>query len=358
MVRFCTIAAVLSVSWSAQALRFLGRIDPNTKELSWPASGLAFNFTGKSASVGIASIWGENSIEMVIDGGEPIVTGNVVGTSIDTPSDLADGVHIVEIRKRSEAMFGSIYLGDVTTTGTFGSDTPRAKRIQIIGDSVTAGYGIMGTYPCENYAELENVEITYGALTAKNLSADHDIIAWSGDGLLRNYPTGEVDSNPVVPQLWTRYSANDADNTYTFPDTDVIDIVVINLGTNDFAYMLTNSSGQLYDARTAIDPAVYTAGLVDFATTIRSHYPDVEIFITSSPLLSDGYPKTTDTQHTTQSDAIQAAVAQIGIKAHFVNFPTQDTSNNNIVCDYHPSASTHEQLAAILTTAIQSALGL
>lgn len=348
--------AALGLVGSSQAFRYLGRVNPSTKELSWPATGLAFSFNGTSASVSLASMWGTNSIEMVIDGGAPIVTDNVVSSSIDTPSNLSQGLHTVEIRKKSEALYGSLYLGNVTASGTLGEFAAPARRIQIIGDSISVGYGLDGTYPCVNSAALEDAEKTYGALTAQNLSADYDIIAWSGKGIIRNYPTGAVDTTPVVPELWTRYGANDADDSYTFPAAEVPDIVVINLGTNDFDYMLTNSSGQLYQVRDPLDPSTYTAALVNFTTTIQGHYPDAQFFITSSPLLSDGYPLSTDTQHTTQSDSIQAAVEEIGSNAHFVNFPTQDSSNNNIGCDYHPSALTHQSMAAILTSAIEEAL--
>lgn len=357
MIQVSSIVTALAAIRSAQAFRFLGRVNPDTRELTWPATGVEFTFSGTSASVSLTSVTGTNSIEMVVDGGTPIVTDNVVGTSIDTPSGLAAGTHTVEIRKKSEALFGSIFVGNVTTTGgTLGADTVPARRLQIIGDSITVGYGVDGTYPCTNTAALEDAEKTYGALTAKNLSADYDIIAWSGKGIIRNYPTGAVDDTPVVPELWTRYGANDADGSYTFPAADTPDVVVINLGTNDFDYMLYDASGALYEARDPLDPAAYTAALVSFTQTIQGHYPDAEFFITSSPLLSDGFPMATDTQHTTQSNSIEAAVAEIGDKAHFVNFPVQDSSNNNIGCDYHPSAATHQSMAVILTAAIESVL--
>lgn len=359
MVRFSPVTvalAALLASESAQAIRYLGRVNPN-RELSWPATGLSFSFTGTSASVSIAGVSGTNAIEMVIDGGAPIVIDNVAGASIDTPATLSQGTHAVEIRKKSESSFGSIWLGDVTTTGTLNADpAPAAKRIQFIGDSITVGYGAGGANPCTNTAALENAMLTYGALTAKNLSADYDIIAWSGKGLVRNTPTGTVDNSPVMPELWTRYGANDADNSYTFPPEDTPNFVVINLGTNDFTYMIPDSSGQLHQAREPLDPATYTAALVQFTKTIQGHYPDAEFFITTSPMVSDWYPVAADQQHTTQSRSIEAAVAEIGDKAHFVDFPTHDTSNNNIGCDYHPSPLTHQQMAVILTTAIESVL--
>lgn len=148
-----------------------------------------------------------------------------------------------------------------------------------------------------------------------------------------------------MPELWTRYGANDADNSYPF--TIPVDVVVINLGTNDFSYL---------NVRQPLNASEYTAGLVSFSHSIQAKYgPGVEIFITSSPMLSDSYPTAADAQHTTQSDAIKAAVAQIGSHAHFVDFPAQDGSS--LGCDYHPSLSTHQQMASILEAAIRYVVG-
>lgn len=325
MVRLSALLPTLSALGCAQGARLLGRVNPATRELSWSGTGLTFSFTGTSASVAVTSQWGTNSVEVVVDNGTPVVLDSVNGTSIDTPAALADGPHTVSIRKRSEPQLGSIYVGDVTTPGALGDDpAPEGRRIQLIGDSITVGYGMDGTYPCVNSAALEDAPNTYGALTARNLSAEYDIIAWSGKGLVRNIVNPGYEDDVVMPQIWTRWAGADEDGTYTFPAADTPDVVVVNLGTNDFSYVATNSTtGANYDARPRLNATEYTGALVSFAGTIREHYPDAEVFITSSPLLSDGYPTAEDAQHTTQSDAIKDAVARIGSKAHFVNFPTR-----------------------------------
>ncbi|POS74587.1 lipolytic enzyme [Diaporthe helianthi] len=359
MVRLSALLPTLSALGSAQAVRLVGRVNPATRELSWSGTGLTFSFTGSSASVAVASSWGTNSIEMVIDNGTPLVLDSISGTSIDTPANLTNGTHTVFIRKRSEGSLGSIYVGDVTTSGTLGDDpAPASKRIQVIGDSITAGYGMDGTYPCVNSASLEDAPNTYGALTAKNLSAEYDIIAWSGKGLVRNVVKPGYEDDVMMPQIWTRWAAAGEDGTYTFPAAETPDVVVVNLGTNDFSYVAWDSTtGQNYDARPRLNATEYAEGLVSFGKTIQGHYPDAELFIASSPLLSDGYPAADDAQKTTQSNAIEDAVARLGSKAHFVNFPPQDSSNNNIGCDYHPSSATHESMAVILTAAIEDVIG-
>jgi lysophospholipase L1-like esterase len=340
---------------AAQAVRYLGRVNPATKELTWPGTGVAFTFTGTSATISLDEVNGSNSVDLVIDGGEPTVISNVTSSSITTPSGLAQGNHTVELRKRSEALYGTIVLGDIATNGTLIQNvSPPPRKIEIIGDSISVGYGLDGTYPCTNTAALEDNPETYGALAAESLGADYSVIAWSGIGLVRNYVTASPDTSPVMPELYTRYGSDDADDSYTFPADWIPDAVVINLGTNDFGYVLTNASGEPYDAREPLDPSVYTAGVVSFVDAIQQHYADAEFFLMTSPMLSDSYPTTEDAQHTTQYNALEAAISQIGGNAHLVDWPTQGSA---VGCDYHPNAATHAAEGEVLALAISSVLG-
>ncbi|KAK8093707.1 hypothetical protein PG997_000392 [Apiospora hydei] len=331
MLSLRSLVLAMSASACAESYRFLGRVNPATRELTWPATGIAVSFTGTSASIPITSQRGDNSIEMVVDSGEPVAISRVSGSSIDTPK-LSQGKHTVEIRKKSEANFGSLFLGEPTTDGTL-SPLPAApaRRIELIGDSITVGYGLEGVFPCTNTADKEGATKTYGALTARNLSADYSLVAWSGKGLTRNYVSPTPDTSPLMPELWTR---------------PPVDIVVINLGTNDFSYQ--------DGVRPQLDAAAYSAAMVRFATAVHAKYPRAAMFITSSPSIGDDSAEKAKTK---QNKALQDAIAKLGFEAHFVNFVAQDTSNNNIGCDYHPSAKTHQQMAVVLTDAIKKVLG-
>lgn len=323
------------------AFRFLGRVNPATKELTWPGTGVSFTFTGSSASIELTSVTGTNSVDLIVDGGEPIVISNVEGTSISTPTGLSDGTHVVVLRKRSESLYGTIVIGDVTTDGTIGEDVAPTRRIEIIGDSISVGYGLDGTNPCTNSAAVENNPKTYGALAAEELGADYSVVAWSGKGLTRNI--GDDDAI-IMPILYTRYGANDADDSYTFPADSAPDAIVINLGTNDFNYLNT---------RDPIDATAFTAGMVGFVQSIQTHYPDANYFLMTSPMLSDGYPTTEDAQHTTLSNAVKAAITELGGKVQLVDWPTQ---GSDVGCDYHPNAATNAAEATVLAAAIKAAL--
>ena len=338
----------------SETIRYLGRVNPATRELSWPGTGVSFTFTGTSASIGLTSVSGTNSVDLTIDGGQPLVISNVAGTSISTPSRLSQGQHTVVLRKRSEALFGSIFIGNITTDGTLGASPAPTRLIEIVGDSITVGYGLDGTYPCTNTAALEDNPLTYGALAADALDADYSVVAWSGKGLTRNYVTTTPDTSPLMPELYTRYGANDADNSYTFPATSIPSAVVINLGTNDFSYVAYTASGQAYNARAPLDPSTYTAAMVSFVQSIQTHYPNADFFLLTSPMLSDSFPTAADAQKTTQTNALEAAVAQLGSKAHLVDWPTQ---GSDVGCDYHPNAATHAAEGQVLAEAISSALG-
>lgn len=303
---------------------------------------------------------GTNSIDLTIDDDEPIVIDNVTGPFISTPASLSHGYHTVQLRKKSEALFGSIFLGDLTTIPGLKQSHhiephhrhDSIKRIEIIGDSISVGYGEDGTFPCTNTAAVEDGPNTYGAMTAAALDAEYSIVAWSGKGLIRNYVTAVPDPSPTMPELWTRWGAHDPDNSYPF--SLPVDIVVLNLGTNDFGYLLTHANGTSYPARPPITQTQWTTATVAFAREVLSQYPRAELFLTSSPMLSDGYPAG-ENQHSTQSAALQAAVEEIGAQAHFVDFPPQSTET--LGCDYHPSVREHEVMAGILTEAVRGVVG-
>lgn len=349
----------------ADSVRFLGRVNPATKELTWPGTGVAFSFDGASASISVRTT-GDNSVNLVIDGGEPIVIANVSGSAITTPAGLSKGRHTVEVRKRSEASFGSIFVGKVSVASgallpaestTVAGHSRRSRQIEIIGDSITVGYGLDGVGPsCVNTAAVEDNPRTYAALAAEALDAEYSVVAWSGRGIIRNYMFPVGDTSPIMPELYTRYGANDADGSYKPPSSWQPDAVVINLGTNDFGYVSYYANGTEYDVRPPLSATAYTAAIVQFARNITAkYYPRTQFFLLSSPMLSDSYPSAEDAQHTTQSKALQAAVKQLGSRyAHFVDWPSQ---GSEVGCDYHPNAATHAAEGKVLASAIAGVLG-
>ncbi|KAF2009362.1 carbohydrate esterase family 2 protein [Aaosphaeria arxii CBS 175.79] len=344
MVCTTTIITFLATLSHAQAIRFLGRVNPTTKELTWPGTGVSFTFTGTSAVVTLGAVSGTSSFNLRVDGGEPTLISDLSSKKIST-TGLAQGNHTVVLRKRSETGFGTVTIGNITVDGSFGPDAIPKRKIEIIGDSITVGYGLDGTLPCTDSAIVQNNPKTYGALAADALGADYSVVAWSGKGVTRNYASGQPDDSPIMPQLWTRHGANDADNSYTFPATATPDAVVINLGTNDFSYL---------NVRPALNATFFTDAFIDFVGNIRGHYPDAEYFLVTSPMLNDNYPSAEDAQKTTHRKSLESVITHFNsTKFHLVDWPSQ---GSDVGCDYHPNEATHAAGAKLLVDAIKGAL--
>ncbi|KAH7395313.1 hypothetical protein DE146DRAFT_697529 [Phaeosphaeria sp. MPI-PUGE-AT-0046c] len=337
---------LLAAFETVHAIRYLGRVNPATKELTWSATGVSFTFSGTSASIGLEALSGSNSAELIVDGKSTYIS-NVAGTSISTPSGLTNGSHTVEFRKSSEPLFGSIFLGNITTDGTFGPDVPAsARKIEIIGDSITSAYGIGALLPCTNTAALEIISEGYSVLAATALKADYSIISWSGIGIIRNYASGQVDTSPIMPERYTKYGANDASGSYPFPASDAPDAVVINLGTNDFGHN---------NVRPRLTGAEYTAAMVKFVQQVRKGYGnDPAFFLLTSPLLNDYYPAG-EMVKSTQREGLEAAIGQLnGTKAYLVEWADQGSV---VGCDYHPTPETNVIGAEALVGRMREVLG-
>jgi lysophospholipase L1-like esterase len=346
MITFSSWLHVLAVLETVQAVRFLGRVNPTTKELTWSGTGVSFTFTGTSASIELEGLSGSNSAELIIDGKSTFIP-NVQGSSISTPSNLSQGNHTVSFFKSSEALFGSISIGNITTDGTLGPDTPvPSRKIEIIGDSITSAYGIGAPLPCTNTASLEIISESYSVLTATALSAAYSIISWSGIGVIRNYASGQTDTSPIMPERYTKYGANDASGSYDFPASAAPDAVVINLGTNDFGHN---------NVRPRLSGAEYAAAMLKFVQFIKKSYGnDPTFFLLTSPMLSDGYPAG-EMVKSTQRDALKDVVSQLnGTKAYVVDWPDQ---GQDVGCDYHPTPATNKIGAGVLEDAMRQALG-
>ena len=336
--------ALLDNARASHLPHFLGRVNPSTRELTWPGTGVAFSFTGTTASIALNAIHGSNSMELDVDGGKSIIY-NVSGTSITAPLKIPYGIHNVTLRKRSDSTWGTITLGNITTDGKFNDPVIHKRHIEILGDSISVGYGLDGNGPCSNNASVENAPKTYGALAATALQAEYSIIAKSSIGLTRNYMNAKPGSNPLLPSLWTQYKAEDSTNSYDFPAAANPQAVVINIGTNDFGYK---------GVRDPLNPAAYEVGMVTFVKLIAKHYPDAVFFLLTSPMLNDSPP---DNQRTTLKGALDTAqktLIDFRIKVRVVDMPY---INDIRGCGGHPTAAEHVSEGKILEQAIREELG-
>jgi lysophospholipase L1-like esterase len=314
-------------------IRYIGRwdqSDPNAARAAWSGSGVAFAFNGTEASVTLDDAG--QFFTVLVDGEVQANLETSQGEqTYPVASGLPDGDHEVFLYRRTEASFGdTVFLGAELNGGTLlPPPVAPTRRIEVIGDSITCGYGNEGaSESCDFSADTENHYLTYGAIAARNVNAELTTIAWSGKGIIFNY--GD-DKNDPMPAIYDQILPWTPGSTWNFGWQP--DVVVINLGTNDFS--------------TDGDPseAEFGGAYSDFLDHLREKYPSAKILCLVPTLL--GGSDLTAAESYIQN--VVAAKNDPNMEAFSMDFTSTGWG-----CDYHPSLSTHESMGAALTTKLKS----
>ena len=180
-------------------------------------------------------------------------------------------MHTVELYRQTEGPQGDSQLMAITIAGGALVAPPPApaRLIEVVGDSITCGYGTLGTLSDSDCFPTESHWDTYEAVAARALGADVSTIAMSGQGAYRNYGG---DMNNTLPMVYTRALTNDASPAWDFRTQP--QAVIVNLGTND----ISNGKG---------DPgAPFETAYAGLLASIRSKNPGALIVCIIGPLLS------------------------------------------------------------------------
>lgn len=336
---------------------------------------------------------------------EPQEDYDIVGLDPNRP-------HEVTIYKNTEAQKGAIlFKGFELHGGTLLPPTRRARRMEFIGDSITCGYGNEGknaTCPFEvSVREVkdpesgqpvlvtvpltENQFLSFTSMAARELDADAVTICWSGKGVDRNYkedykpdpanpkqflrgPDGnrvpEDDTLTTVPQLWeTRTVGSDFeglkwDFAVEKPE-EIPQVVVISLGTNDFARDTKEPAsdpskleGDNIPDGDMNDPAEREKFFKSYLTLVekvRERRPNAHIFLATSPMITNQFPIGNARDHL--RDALLGIVAERerkGDKKVYQMDLVEQGFRYGLGCDYHPNLEVHRIMARQLVGAVRS----
>ena len=147
------------------------------------------------------------------------------------------GVHTIRVLKQNELGVSVSIFKDLAFTGYL-MDPPKKSDlyIEFLGDSITSGYGNMmyvAGVGDVNAAPVSAVNsdgtLTYAFLATEKLNARCTIISDSGIGVI--YEHGSV-AGRRMSNFW-KYNSYARQDLGQFKPTEVPDIIVINLGTND-----------------------------------------------------------------------------------------------------------------------------
>ena len=280
--------------------------DPTKPRFDWSGNAMTARFQGTEVTWGAES-GVEVAYEEVIDGK---VTKVILGGAVENHTvtrHLPDGFHEITVMRTSEALYGdSAFLPFTFGPGT--TQLPVAEkthRIEYIGDSITCGYGNEGanaTCPYDvairqvdnGHGGMEDVKIpmtqniylAYGSIAARKLDAEATTICFSGKGVNVNYRekgVGEAakadpnakpdpDAKTVIPDYYLRTLATERPEAggklWDFSKEAQPEVVVLNLGTNDFARDLNQDT-----VPDGIDLPGFQAAYARFVELVRGRRP-------------------------------------------------------------------------------------
>lgn len=243
--------------------------------------------------------------------------------------------HIVKILKLSEPRMSSVGLGEIKILSDEGPvPTPyKEKFVEFVGDSITCGYGVdTKDELCPFSTGTENATKAFAYLSAKELDVDYSLVSYSGHGLISGYtPDPNVPKKEELMQPYygiTAYSYNSFNNTNP-KDTEwdfkrKPDVIVINLGTNDFSYVQNDAS------KTAEFEVCY----VDFLKQVRKLNPDSHIICALGIMGDELFPAVERAAGKYENETGDTNVSTL-------RFTPQNPDIDGYCADYHPSERTH-----------------
>ena len=264
---------------------------------------------------------------------------------------LTDGRHLVRLMYAIEGYeFFPEFWGFVLDKGRQLVDAPvlPSRKIEFIGNSITCGYGNEGLKKEEGFDyATENHYYSYASITARNLKAQHWVVARSGIGAYRNYngpKTGNPESNMPAQYEYTGYAWNpDLRKQPTFLrekwdfNRYQPDVVCINLGTNDL-------STPNYDEN------LLKQNYHKLLKMVRQHNPKAKIVFLTGTML---YQKELELQKRLL-DEVAAEAQQAGDKQVY-RFDMPPIANVAFYGnDWHPNIYQDEKMAGELTAYLRS----
>lgn len=336
----------------AAGVRWHGRVDVSDERainFAWSGAGFVGMFAGPNVSAKLKTVGGGDIFFQPVVDGKPGARFSVgsAETTVPLATGLAAGQHRVELYRETEGKGHgySVFSGFVAGAPA----TPPAasgRLIEVIGDSISAGYGNLGaeTHPnygpdpqggCHFSTETESAYLAYGHVAARALNADASVLAGSGWGI---YSDNGGNTSNVMPALFANTLGERAAPAWSFAVQP--QAVIINLGTNDAT--AKNLTAEKFK------PA-YSA----FLSTVRGKYPDALIVCAVGPMLF-GTDRDNAKQYLTELIADLAGKGDN--KVRLLDLGTQDPLKGT-GCDWHPNSAEDARMGALLASDLQTSLG-
>lgn len=302
-------------------IHYMGRWDRSdsaTYKSYWPGASLRVSFTGTNVQIKLGA---SANLYAKLDDAPYVLYKNATGTIHLTPTPLPARTHTLTVVSKDildVLSFQGLLLDSGATTV---QAAPRDHLIEFIGDSITVGY----TTP--------EVSIgSYAWLAGEQLGADHTQIAYTGICLETGVACYAPNSLGMSEQYFKLQPGDYPDSPDWNFSTYQPDAIVINLGTNDAKFNVSDNNFQ----------STYTA----FLQQIRTKYPSAQLFV----LRTFGDFKAVPTLA-----AVNSRIAAGDAQLHYLDttgwvdtYPSSDFNDS-----LHPSSAGHVKIANRLAQVIR-----
>jgi len=346
LLHICFIGAAQTkfIRANNQEIRYVGRFDfSNPKEVRFDWSGvyIQFSFTGTDCAVKMSDT-GHNYYNVFVDD-QPSKTIDIKSdTTIVIASNIESQVHKIQIYKRTEGNQGTGSFKGILISEN-GEMLPwkeiPTRKIEFIGNSITCGYGTEGLSNSEQFKpSTENNYKSYAPIMARAFNADYHIVAHSGMGVVRNYGYKEKVSPNAMPDRFDQVFDENEQPIWNFTQWKP-DVVVINLGTNDFS------------TKPFPDKEVFKVGYEKLINEACKQYGDVPVFCIVGPMTDEPcYLYVKELVEDFRSVNHKMNIYFIGIPTYLMDF------EKDLGSDTHPNYSGARKMAAHALPVISSIL--
>lgn len=324
---------------NSDAIRFVGRtqtLSDGSVRYDWIGTYWQTKFSGGSVSIRISES-GKSYHNLFIDGKwvrKIELTGK--DSLIVLASGLSHEFHQLKLQKCTEGEYGCTTIHQLLLApgGKLKPVSKKSRKIEIYGDSYTCGYGSEGNDPSAHFKlETENCNKAYGCILARYFDADYTLVAHSGRGMVRNYGDSvQLSKNTLLTRMTHLYDDFDPSIICKL-SSDKPDLILINLGTNDFSTKPVPTDDEFID------------GYIKMIHQLRTEYNNVPILCVIPH--SGGL---------TVHCLIKLKTIMKADKYLFVNNPMEDIvgRKSDMGADSHPNYSGQKKIAMTLIPRIST----
>ncbi len=314
---------------------------------SYPGVTIKAKFTGSFLSAKLHDL-AEGSHEMhntffcIIDDREPkkiILNKGQTDYTLATHLNPVE-THTIELIKLTESVVGEVQffgftVGDDKQAELVQPNDLPDLKMEFVGNSISCGYGneLSSDRPKAGFSPLnENNYYAWGAVAARALNAQYVCTAYSGKGVCRNY---EGDCRNTIPQFYGHTLADNHEKAWNFNNYKP-DILVLNIGTNDFGAETTT--------QVPVDSVQFIAEYKAFLTRLKSYYPAAQIICAVGPMTNDNNEDHA-LQLTRYSTYVLLAIKEMGGEENQIYYFETAPQTAPFGEDYHPTKETHQRMA-------------